>query len=189
MKKFSLIKYVSDINEVIKNLLVTDKKGDKLSINHGCDGFIELVKKVKEDRKKIIIIANGGSVSTASHFQNDLVKACNVRALIYSDQPLLTALANDLGYEHIYDVPFKLWIDKDDLLIIISSSGESKNLINVSNYAQDKEIKIITLTGFKSDNYIRNQGDINFYLDSYSYGIVENAHAIITHFITDKIKD
>ena len=119
MKKFSLIKYASDINEVIKNLLITDKKGDKLSINHGCDGFIELVKKVKEDRKKIIIIANGGSVSTASHFQNDLVKACNVRALIYSDQPLLTALANDLGYEHIYDVPFKLWIDKDDLLIIL----------------------------------------------------------------------
>ena len=98
-------------------------------------------------------------------------------------------MANDLGYEHIYDVPFKLWIDKDDLLIIISSSGESKNLINVSNYAQDKEIKIITLTGFKSDNYIRNQGDINFYLDSCSYGIVENAHAIITHFITDRIKD
>ena len=49
MKKFSLIKYVSDINEVIKNLLITDKKGDKLSINHGCDGFIELVKKVGKD--------------------------------------------------------------------------------------------------------------------------------------------
>ena len=59
----------------------------------------------------------------------------------------------------------------------------------MSNYAQDKKIKIITLTGFKSDNYIRNQGDINFYLDSCIYGIVENAHAIITHFITDRIKD
>jgi D-sedoheptulose 7-phosphate isomerase len=135
---------------------------------------------------KVLLVGNGGSAAIALHMQNDLCKAVGIRALEFTSAPLLTALSNDNGYNTAYYGMVNLWADQDDVLIAISSSGESRNIIATCQAARSKGCKVITLSGFKENNQLSKMGDINFYIPSEHYGMVEQAHSAICHYITDK---
>lgn len=164
---------------------VTEIKDSLCEINQsGIDTATKLIR----NAKKVIIIGNGGSAAIASHMQNDLVKACGIRAMCFYDTPLLTALSNDHGYNDVYYRQIDLWGDSEDVLVAISSSGQSQSILWSVARAKVLGVKVITLSGFEEDNPLRTKGDVNFYVPSSDYGYVEMAHSIITHYITDMLK-
>lgn len=140
----------------------------------------------------IIILGNGGSSSIASHISQDYTKILKKRSFTMSDASRLTCYTNDYGYNKAYVKFLEEFIDnnKKTLLILISSSGNSENIIECANWAKDQDqISIITLTGFDTNNRLKNMNipnrKINYWLDSNSYGIVECVHMIFLHSIME----
>lgn len=148
---------------------------------------IKLLKATKENNSTIYIVGNGGSAAIAEHTAIDLTKNAGLRALAISGSPMLTTFSNDYGYENVFKKAIEIFANKDDVLIAISSSGVSKNILNACEVAREKVLKIITLSGFEEDNPLRTLGDINFWVDSKAFGFLETLHALILHYITDSI--
>ena len=135
-----------------------------------------LIKNVEKKLGKVILVGNGGSAAIASHLSIDLTKAAGIRAVNFNEGGLLTCFSNDYGYEKWAEMALEFYADKRDLLILISSSGQSKNIINGANKALSMKLPLITFSGFSSDNLLRKLGDINFWVDSSTYNIVESIH-------------
>ncbi len=151
---------------------------------------IKFLKKIKKNKKKVIIVGNGGSAAMASHVSVDLTKICKIRSINFNEADLLTCFSNDYGYENWIKKALSFYADKGDLLICISSSGESKNIINGANFAKKIGCKVITFTGFDKKNKVKKIGHINFWLNSKNYNLVEMTHHIwllsIVDFIANK---
>jgi D-sedoheptulose 7-phosphate isomerase len=179
--------YFADLTRLFNALKITDAAGKRISAEVGAQAALDLIRSTKANNCKVMVIGNGGSAAIASHTQNDLCKAVGARSLVFTEQPLLTALANDDGYETAYDSMIKLWADTGDLLIAISSSGKSENILRSVRSACAAGCKIITLSGFAADNPLRQMGDVNFYVPSSSYGPVEIVHAALAQFLTDAL--
>lgn len=140
---------------------------------------------------KTIFAGNGGSAAMASHLSVDLTRSGCIRAINFNEANLLTCLSNDYGYEHWVAHALEAYADINDLIILISSSGKSSNIINGAVQARKMGLPVITLSGFKSDNPLRELGDVNFWCDSEAYNIVELTHhtwllAIVDYIIQDK---
>jgi D-sedoheptulose 7-phosphate isomerase len=163
-------------NHYIKKYL---SKFSKILMDYNHKDFLkvaELLKKTKIKKGKVILVGNGGSAAMASHVSVDLTKMCKIRAVNFNEADLLTCFANDYGYENWVKKALSFYADRKDLLIFISSSGESKNIINGANFAKKIGCKVITLTGFNKDNKVRKIGHINLWLDSKNYNFIEMTH-------------
>jgi D-sedoheptulose 7-phosphate isomerase len=179
---FDPVSHFEKLSALTVGTEVTDKTGKMIPL---AEGFMNALDKVMREDKKIMVIGNGGSAAIASHFQNDLCKAIGVRALVFYEPSLLTALANDHGYRCIFQRPVELWAENGDLLIAISSSGESENILQAVQTARVKGCEIMTFSGFQAKNSLRRSGDLNFYVPSQSYGEVEVSHMALMHYLTD----
>jgi D-sedoheptulose 7-phosphate isomerase len=138
--------------------------------------IVKIIEKIKKNKRKIILVGNGGSAAMASHVSVDLTKMCNIRAINFNEADLLTCFSNDYGYENWVQKALKFYADKGDLLICISSSGESLNIVNGAKYAKKNGCKVITLTGFKKHNKVSKIGHINLWLESKNYNLIEMTH-------------
>ena len=148
----------------------------------------ELVLKTKKNKKKIMIAGNGGSAAIASHFSVDLTKNAKIRSINFNEADLITCFSNDFGYENWLYNAIKFYADKNDLLILVSVSGESKNIVNAAKYAKKIGIKkLITFTGCRNSNKVKSYGDINFWINSKSYNHVENAHQFLLLTLVDLV--
>jgi D-sedoheptulose 7-phosphate isomerase len=134
-----------------------------------------------------MLIGNGGSAAIVSHVQNDLCKQAGIRALVFTEPPLLTALGNDCGYDSVFELPVELWASSGDLLIAVSSSGRSENILRAVHAATLQGCQIVTLSGFQADNPLRCMGDVNFYVPAHTYGFVESAHMALAHCLIDHV--
>ena len=142
----------------------------------------------QKSKNKIMIFGNGGSAAIASHVSVDLTKNANIRCTNYNEADLITCFANDYGYERWIEKAVDFYADQNDVLILISSSGKSKNMINACKSARSKKIsKIITFTGHDKNNPLSKLGDINFWINSKAYNFVENTHQIWLLAICDLI--
>jgi D-sedoheptulose 7-phosphate isomerase len=119
--------------------------------------------------------------------QTDLCHGLGIRGLVFNDPPLLTALANDNGYENAFQRLVDLWADAGDVLVAISSSGRSANILNACAAARARGVHIVSFSGFGQDNPLRSLGDLNFYVANANYGPVESAHAVLVHHLTDLV--
>ena len=136
--------------------------------------------------EKVIIIGNGGSNAMASHISVDYTKFLNKRAISFSDAPRLTAYINDYGRDEAYKQFISEFATKETLIILISSSGNSNNVINAAKYCEDNSLVYAALSGFKSSNKLNNMNaDFKFWVDAESYGVVECAHEILLHSIVN----
>ncbi len=142
----------------------------------------------KKKNKKGIIFGNGGSAAIASHFSVDLTKNAKVRCVNFNESDLLTCFSNDFGYEHWVEKSIDYYADEGDVIVLISASGESKNMINAVKAAKSKNIKnIITLTGNSKNNSLSKLGSINFWVDSKAYNHIENVHQVLLLSVVDLI--
>jgi D-sedoheptulose 7-phosphate isomerase len=147
-----------------------------------------LLLKIKKNKKKILIFGNGGSASIASHASTDFLKINKIRCVNFNEANLITCFSNDYGFENWIAKALELHADPEDLLILISSSGESKNMIRAAKIAKKKKIStIVTFTGFNKNNKLQKLGDINFWTDSKVYNFVENSHQVLILSIVDLI--
>ena len=181
--------YSQELSRLLSLIEVTAATGERMSLEEGMERATSTILSKKSDGRKIIVIGNGGSAAIASHMQNDLCKAVGVRSLVFNEAPLLSALSNDLSYAAAFEVLVDLWAEEGDVLIAISSSGQSENIIRAADAAKKKGCSVITLSGFKSNNPLRNRGLINFYVPADQYGFVELGHSILTHYLSDSAKD
>ncbi len=175
--------YMSDLGACLGTCQAT-LDGDPIRIDQAMDVWCQ---QVGETHGVVHLVGNGGSASVVAHAQNDLVKACGIRALVYQDVPLLTAYANDHGYPKGYADALAIWLDARDVLIAVSSSGASPNILTAVQVAKKAGAIVITCTGFSPDNPLRQLGHLNFYVPSSDYGQVELTHAALLHCLTDRL--
>tara|TARA_B100000686_G_scaffold274367_1_gene292393 strand:+ start:616 stop:1167 length:552 start_codon:yes stop_codon:yes gene_type:complete len=142
---------------------------------------------IGENDKKIMIAGNGGSAAMASHVSVDFTKVGGIRTVNFNEADLLTCFANDFGYERVYEKCLEYYADEGDLFIAISSSGQSENMVKAANYAKKNGISVITFSGFNENNPLKKLGDINLWVNSSGYNIVEMVHHTWLLSIVDNI--
>lgn len=143
--------------------------------------------KANKNKKKVIIIGNGGSSAISSHVSVDLTKNAKIRSINFNEADLLTCFSNDYGYKKVFSKSLEFYADTGDVAIIISSSGKSKNLLEAAKMCKKKKILLFTLTGFSKSNPLKKMGDINLWVNSKAYNIIENIHQIWLLSIVDRI--
>jgi len=183
---YTFKKRIEQFQRTVESIEITDIKSYKLFIEDGISKVCALLTKIRRVKGNIYIIGNGGSASIASHAAVDFMNVAKLSAHTLHDSAVLTCMANDYGYENSFSSILKTVVKANDLLIAISSSGQSKNIINAVKIAKENGIVVITLSGFSSENGLRSSGDINFWSNSSDYGMVEISHQFILHNIADR---
>lgn len=175
--------YVDDIKKAIDSL-------DKEIIYSAIEKVFEAYK----NNRQIFIMGNGGSASTSSHFACDLGKGTIIegkprfRVISLNDNmALITAFSNDYGYEHVFVEQLKNLVNKRDVVIAISASGNSPNIVKGINYAKEKGAYIIGLSGF-SGGELKQISDLCIHVENNNYGQVEDVHMFLCHMISQNIK-
>jgi len=146
---------------------------------------VKLIQKSIKKKSRVYIVGNGGSASIASHVSVDLAKVARVPSATFNNSNLITCFANDYGYENWVVEAIKAYTNKNDLIILMSSSGTSKNIVNAAQYCKSNKIDLITLSGFNKDNPLSKLGNINFHIDSNKYNYIEMSHHIILLALVD----
>jgi D-sedoheptulose 7-phosphate isomerase len=179
--------YYRNISSLISSIRVTNNEGDEIELSHGIEMVGKLIISRVDSGRKIMFIGNGASASISSHMAADFLRNGGMQALAFNDSALLTCISNDYGYEHVFEKPIEIFSQKEDIIFAISSSGESENIVRGVNAARLNGCSVITLSGFKEDNRLCTMGDINFYVPSEKYGLVEVIHHSICHCILNTI--
>ena len=149
--------------------------------------LIKAIKKVKKNKGRILIIGNGGSISTANHIAVDLTKNAKIQTIQTYNDNMITCYSNDYGYKNWISKLVDHHLTKNDIAIFLSVSGNSENLINAAKVCKKKNITIATLTGKSKNNKLRKYGKINYWVNSKSYNQVEAVHFITLAILVDKL--
>ncbi len=179
--------YYSNLFDFANSIKVTSRNGKKLTFPNGIEESVNIMMSQVASGQKIIFIGNGGSAAISSHMAIDFWKNGGMRAVSFNDGPLLTCIGNDYGYRHVFEKPIEMFAEQGDVLVAISSSGKSENILLGVRAAKLKGCRIITLSGFDENNPLSSSGEINFYVPSKSYGPVEVLHHSICHCMIDTI--
>lgn len=136
---------------------------------------------------RVVFFGNGGSAGIASHLSVDLNKNAKIPSISFNDPGIITCYANDFGWENWISKAIELSLSKKDIVVLISSSGKSPNILNAAKYAKKKQIQTITLSGMSERNNLKKIGLVNFWVDSKSYNIIETAHQFYMMAVIDLI--
>lgn len=179
--------YFASLGQVMTEITVSMAGAASTSLHDGVEAACHLIMTQSKGGKMLMLIGNGASASIASHMSTDFWKNGGMRATAFNDSSLLTCIGNDYGYQHLFEKPVEMFAEPGDILVAISSSGKSENILRGVDMARDKGCKVITLSGFEKDNPLSKLGDINFYVPAKEYGPVEILHTAICHSILDII--
>jgi D-sedoheptulose 7-phosphate isomerase len=177
--------YFETLDRVTRQAECTALDGEALSLDQAFARVLNMAHGAHDRDNKIIFAGNGGSAGICSHMAIDFSKNGGMRATALNDSSALTALGNDLGYENVFAKQIEWHGRSGDMLIAISSSGRSPNIIKAAGAARSRGCGIVTFSGFTDDNPLRRAGDVNFYIRAREYGFVEVAHQALIHAILD----
>lgn len=179
--------YIEELEEALEQVEIA--AGNTVCENYttGIQELVRVFMSYKNRRKGVYLCGNGGSAGIAQHMTADFLKNGGIFTHSLYEQAALTCIANDLSYEYVFSKQLELMAKEGELLVAISSSGESENIIKAIQTIRKYHGMVITLTGFKRDNRIRRMGDWNIYVPKEHYGMVESIHNIILQQIVDKI--
>jgi D-sedoheptulose 7-phosphate isomerase len=173
--------------DILSGLQVTSRSGTVLEHQAGFNELLRLTLRARKNHDSIYLIGNGASASMASHIAADLCKNARLSTEVFSDFSLLTAVANDVGAEQLFAVPLRRRGKKNDILVAISSSGKSRNILEAVKTARKIGMKVVTFSAMKPDNCLRQTGDLNFYVKAATFGPAESAHAVLLHYWVDMV--
>ena len=185
--KTLITNYIKDIHDGFLSSQVTDFEKSSFEFFVGVEKSVNLILNSNARGKKVIFIGNGGSAAVANHKALDFWFTGGIRGLSFSDDALLTCVSNDFGYKNVFARPISMFADSGDVIVAISSSGNSENIIFAVNEAKRLGCSVITLSGFQNDNQLRSLGDLNFYVTSKHYNKVESIHLLICDCILELI--
>ena len=149
--------------------------------------LVDLFSGIKKEEKQVFFIGNGGSAAIASHMTADFMKNGGMKTYSLYDNSVTTCMGNDYGYEDIFSRPMDFLANEGDLLVAISSSGNSQNIVNAIQVARHKKMCVVTFSGFQRENRISRIGRYNVYVPVCHFGIVESIHNLILQQIVDVI--
>jgi D-sedoheptulose 7-phosphate isomerase len=136
----------------------------------------DILGQVRGPGRKVMLAGNGASAAIASHVAVDLTKTAGVRAVSFNESDLITCFSNDYGYDQWIARAIEFYADGDDVVILISSSGRSPNVVNAARRARELGLTLVTMSGFDAANPLRAVGNLNFWVASTQYNIVETTH-------------
>ncbi len=181
------MQYLNEFEKALKNTKITPDSGNAMDYEAGMKALFEYFYDIKIGRRGLFICGNGGSAGIAIHMTADFLKngGFNVRSLMNSS--VLTCLGNDLSYEYIFCKQIEMMAAKDDVLVAISSSGKSPNIIRAAETMKQMGGEIITFTGFDEKNPLSGMGKFNVHVPISHYGIVESIHNLMLQQLVDEI--
>jgi len=185
--KEAIASYLITLEKCLRDIQVTDAEKRSFGVVEGVEKAARLIRARTAAGNKLMFIGNGASAAISSHQATDFWKTGGMRAVAFNDASLLTCISNDFGYRHVFEKPIEMFAKKGDVLVAISSSGQSENILRGAEAAQSMAAEILTLSGFAPDNPLRAMGTLNFYVSSNAYGHVEVVHHAICHCILDTI--
>lgn len=181
------------ISELINNLEKTEfydaENNVAMEYDIGIQRLFRIFSEHKRRKTQVFFVGNGGSAAIASHMTADFMKNGGMKTYSLYDSAVSTCMGNDYGYEYVFSRPMGFLVREDDLVVVISSSGKSENIINAIAVAKEKGAEIITLTGFSRSSKAKEMGDFNVYVPCDKYGMIESIHNIILQQIVDMIME
>jgi len=180
-------KYYNNLTALLHQITVTDRKTNSIGFYEGIEKACGIIMEQEGKGNKLMFIGNGGSAAISSHMATDFIKNGGMKAVAFNDCSLLTCMGNDYGYEHVYEKPIEMFAAAGDVLVAISSSGKSANILKGTDAALKRGCRAVTLSGFDSNNPLSEKGELNFHVPSNAYGPVEVIHHFICHSILDVI--
>ena len=180
-------KSVFELAQCLNLLSIRDEKGAEVLPERAFEHWTEATQTVRRLHHTVYLIGNGASASMSSHMAADLAKNGHVHTEVFSDLALVTAIANDMGYDQVFSEPIRRRMRPGDMLVAISSSGESRNVVNAVETANALGGHAITLTGMAPSNTLSTLGTLNFYVPAQTYGLAETCHAAILHHWMDRV--
>lgn len=182
--------YIGQLEQKIAETKVYDSDGETLNgFEEGMKQLEAMFKAAKESGKRLFFIGNGGSAAIAIHMTADFLKNGGMKTVSMYDGAALTCLGNDYGFEYVFEKQIHRLGENNDLLVAISSSGNSPNIVRACSVAQETGMTVITFSGFDADNAIRKMGHLNLHVPIRHYGIVESIHNLILQEIVDMLHD
>lgn len=181
--------YFNDIRNGLSGISITDKEGREISLNEGFEKWVDESEKRKNNRGFFFFCGNGASATMAEHLSHDCFQNAGFLTETVSETSHITAISNDISYEDVFSYRIGKMLSEKDMLITISSSGNSPNILKAIRTADDLGVYVVTLSGKEKDNQSRKLGDLNFYVPLDTYGMVESAHAVMLHCWLDMYMD
>ena len=180
------MRFLETLATIRSGIIVTGLDGQPLALDQGLTEGIAAMERCALAGRKLMFIGNGGSAAIASHQAVDYWKNGGLKAVAFNDASLLTCIGNDYGYDRVFAEPIRRFGEAQDLLIAISSSGKSPNILRGVEAAREQGCRVLTLSGFDDTNPLRRLGELNFYVPSHAYGIVEVMHLSLLHAMLDE---
>ena len=178
--------YRDRLSAALEELVATDATGSQIPPAEAFSRWVQLTREVRDAGRMLYFAGNGGSAMIAGHMAADACKNGGLRAMAFNDAALLTAVSNDLEFAEIFSLPLSRIGQRGDLLMTISSSGNSPNIIRALECAGQVGMHSVTLSGKGPNNRSRSLGTLNFYVPADRYGWVECAHQLIIHYWFDQ---
>ena len=179
--------YVGRLSRLLEQVSFQDAHGLELQPDQGFELWCELTRQVRDQRRTVYLIGNGASASLASHMGADLAKNAHIHTQVFTDLALVTAVSNDMGYECVFTEPLRRMAGRGDMLVAISSSGRSPNVLSAANFGREMGLIVVTLTGADPENLLRACGDLNAYVPAGTYGQAETCHGALLHHWMDML--
>jgi D-sedoheptulose 7-phosphate isomerase len=179
--------YLKELGHILCSVEASDGEGRPLGLDAALERVVDVLGVQTRLGRKIMFIGNGASAAIGSHQALDYWKNGGMRAVTFNDLVSLTAVSNDFSYAEVFEKPIAAFADAGDVLMAISSSGRSENILRGAAAARARECRVITFSGRDADNPLRSRGELNFYVPSMSYGLVEVTHLALCHVLVDTI--
>ena len=177
-----------ELQHILDATEVTGASGVRRDREESIGDLIADLRALRGRGSRLYVVGNGGSASVASHAVTDFLNVASLRAATLHEPSLLTCMSNDYGYEVAFARILATVASPGDMMIAISSSGQSLNIRNAANEMRKHGGRIVTLSGFNADNPLRSLGDLNFWLHSTDYGMVEIGHQFLLHNLADRLR-
>lgn len=180
---------IEKFSQIIAHAEITNEQKQACDFEVKISSLQERLLRLKNNSQNLYIVGNGGSAGVAAHAATDFFNVAKIRATTLHESSLLTCMANDFGYENAVARMLSQLLNSGDIVIAISSSGNSMNMRNAATIAVEKGAYVVTFTGFSKDNPLRDLGHMNIWLNSLDYGFVEVGHQFILHNIADRFNE
>lgn len=180
-------KHLSELNAALDGL-ACELKGRQVAAEEAFTWWRDATACLRDARGTIYLVGNGASASMASHMAADLAKNGRLHTQVFSDLSLITAISNDMGYENVFAEPLRRRARQGDMLVAISSSGESPNVLAAVEVARESDMLVVGLSAMGADNRLRRESDLSLYVPAETYGFAESAHAAILHHWMDMVE-
>lgn len=187
MSRSGMESYIDRLIEKLYDTQFLRGTQESPSYEEGVQLLVDVFTEHKQAGNQVFFIGNGGSAAIASHMTADFMKNGGMKTYSLYDNAVMTCMSNDYGYENIFSRPLAFLAKQGDLLVAISSSGNSPNIIRAIDTVTEKKGVVVTFTGFCPDNKAKQRGDINVYVPCEKYGMVESIHSIILQQVVDTI--